>query len=283
MRCTLFTSATGMMAQQVNMDVISNNLANVNTVGFKASRADFQDLLYQQMQPAGSTVATGVESPTGLRGRCLESNPASTENMFSEGQLENWATQLDVAIQGNGFFSVLMPDGTTGYSRDGSLQDEQPRSGNLVNSSGYTLQPEISNPAGCRVLFQSEPTVRSTVLARQFCYDQVRLVRSTLDSRFVNPVGLTSIGGNVFEQTRSWETLSGRTAGHWPVLAHWRRATWKCPTYRSCRRWSTWSWPNGHARSTLRRFRHPDDMLNTANRTRSGPVGQVKPEVNYNA
>src|SRR5579862_6108784 len=104
----LYSAATGMAAQQLNMDVISNNLANVNTTGFKRSRADFQDLLYQQIRPAGTVVAQGAQRPVGLEVG-LGVQPGTTETLFDEGTLQNTGNQLDVAIEGSGFFKVAMP------------------------------------------------------------------------------------------------------------------------------------------------------------------------------
>jgi flagellar basal-body rod protein FlgG len=191
----LFTSATGMMAQQLNMDVISNNLANVNTVGFKHARADFQDLLYQQMQPAGTTLAQGAQSPTGLE-IGLGVRAAATETMFDEGQIENTGNPYDVAIQGSGFYSVLLPNGTTGYSRDGSFKMNS--QGQLVNSSGYALQPEIVIPPDAQsVTIGADGTV-SVMRASSQTPSTVGQITLT---QFVNPAGLTSIGGNVFTPT----------------------------------------------------------------------------------
>jgi len=140
----LYTSATGMMAQQLNMDVIANNLANVNTVGFKRSRADFQDLLYQEMRPAGAPVAQGAQSPTGLEVG-LGVKPGSTETMFEQGTLQNTGNKLDVGIEGEGFYKVLLPDGSNGYTRDGAFKRDS--QGKLVNSDGDAIQPEITVPA----------------------------------------------------------------------------------------------------------------------------------------
>ena len=123
----LYTAATGMSAQQLNMDVISNNLANVNTVGFKHSRADFQDLLYQEMRAAGAPVADGVQYPTPLEVG-LGVAPGATETLFDQGTFQETGNNLDVAIQGPGFFKVLLPDGTNAYTRDGSFKmDSQGR------------------------------------------------------------------------------------------------------------------------------------------------------------
>ncbi len=140
----LWTAATGMMAQQMNVDVIANNLANVNTVGFKKSRADFEDLLYQSMRQAGANAAQGAQIPTGIEVG-LGTHPVSIQKLFDQGTFEQTSNKLDLSIQGDGFFRVLMPDGTTGYTRDGSFKmDGQ---GRMVNSSGYALDPEILIPA----------------------------------------------------------------------------------------------------------------------------------------
>jgi flagellar basal-body rod protein FlgG len=203
----LFTAATGMEAQQLNMDVISNNLANVNTVGFKHARADFQDLLYQEMEPAGSITAQGSQSPTGLQVG-LGVRPAATETMFDEGQLETTGNPYDVAISGNGFFSVLLPDGTTGYTRDGSFKiDSQ---GKLVNSSGYALQPEIVIPSSA-----SSVTIGAdgTVSVVQGSSQTPTTVGQITLTNFINPAGLTNIGGNTFTPTAASGTAQTGTAG----------------------------------------------------------------------
>ena len=191
----LFTSATGMMAQQLNMDVISNNLANVNTTGFKDSRADFADLLYQQISPAGTTTAQGSQSPTGLQVG-LGVRPVATETMFEEGQLQNTGNPYDVAIQGGGFFQILMPDGTIGYTRDGAFSmDSQ---GKLVNSEGYALQPEIVIPSNATsVTVGSDGTVSVTQAGQT---NPTTVGQITL-ANFINPAGLTNLGGNVFQPT----------------------------------------------------------------------------------
>ena len=191
----LFTSATGMQAQQLNMDVISNNLANVNTTGFKASRADFQDLMYQQIQSAGATVSQGAESPTGIQVG-LGVRPAATETMFSEGQLQTTNNPYDVAIEGSGFYKVLLPDGSTGYTRDGGWKiDNQ---GKFVNSDGYALQPEIVLPSDTTSFaVGSDGTVTAT---RSSSTTPATVGQITL-TNFINPAGLTNIGNNVFKAT----------------------------------------------------------------------------------
>ena len=202
----LYSAATGMMAQQFNMDVISNNLANVNTTGFKHARADFQDLMSQELRPAGATVADGVTTPTGLEVG-LGVKPAATETMFDQGTLQNTGNPMDVAIQGSGFFKVLLPDGTTGYSRDGSFKlDNQ---GKLVNSSGYAIQPEITIPANSTVNIGED----GTVSVQQAGSAQQQVVGQITLTNFSNPAGLENIGGNNFVATAASGSPTDGTAG----------------------------------------------------------------------
>ncbi len=203
----LYTSATGMMAQQLNMDVISNNLANVNTVGFKHSRADFQDLLYQEMRPAGAQVAEGATSPTGLEVG-LGVKPGATETMFEQGTFQNTGNKLDVAIEGEGFFKVLLPDGAYGYSRDGALKrDDQ---GKLVNSDGYAIQPEITIPANATDITIGKD---GTVSVAQGNSQTLQALGKINLTRFSNPAGLKHIGGNNFQETPASGTPTDGTAG----------------------------------------------------------------------
>ena len=137
------TSATGMMAQETLVDVIANNLANVNTTGFKRSQIEFQDLLYAKLKEPGTEVAPGVNTPTGLEvGTGVR--VASTLRVFSLGEFENTGRNLDIAIRGNGFLQVLMPNGDTRYTRDGALQTNA--NGQLVTLAGYQLEPAIAVP-----------------------------------------------------------------------------------------------------------------------------------------
>jgi flagellar basal-body rod protein FlgG len=191
----LYTAATGMDAQQLNMDVISNNLANVNTVGFKHSRADFQDLLYQEMRPAGAPVADGVQYPTPLEVG-LGVAPGSTETLFDQGTFEETGNNLDVAIQGLGFFTVLLPSGSYGYTRDGSFKlDSQ---GRLVNSSGYAVQPEITIPASATSVSIGEDGTVSVIEGNSTTPQTIGQLSLTT---FPNPAGLAQIGGNNFGET----------------------------------------------------------------------------------
>jgi flagellar basal-body rod protein FlgG len=202
----LYTAATGMQAQQLNMDVISNNLANVNTTGFKRSRADFQDLLYQEIRPAGTTVAQGAQRPVGLEVG-LGVQPGTTETMFDEGTFQNTGNQLDVAIQGNGFYKVALPDGTFGYTRDGAFKmDSQ---GKLVNSDGYAVQPEITIPANATSIAVGQDGTVSVTLPGQ----QPNKVGQITLTQFANPAGLQHIGGNNFIETAASGAPTDTTAG----------------------------------------------------------------------
>jgi len=201
----LYTSATGMNAQQLNMDVIANNLANVNTAGFKHSRADFQDLLYQEMRPAGTTVAQGAQSPTGLEVG-LGVKPGATETMFQQGTFQETGNNLDVAIEGQGFYKVLLPDGTPGYTRDGSFKRDS--QGKMVNSDGFAVQPEITIPADAAdVSIGKDGTVS---VNRGKGPEEIGKISLT---RFANPAGLAHLGGNNFRETAASGTGTDGVAG----------------------------------------------------------------------
>src|SRR5688500_46277 len=138
---SLWISKTGLDAQQTQMDVIANNLANVSTNGFKRSRAVFEDLLYQTLRQPGAQSSQQTQLPSGLQvGTGVR--PVATERVFTQGNLQQTGNSKDVAIQGQGLFQVLMPDGTTAYTRDGSFQSDS--QGQLVTSSGYQIQPTIT-------------------------------------------------------------------------------------------------------------------------------------------
>ncbi|MBI1849938.1 MAG: flagellar basal-body rod protein FlgG [Planctomycetes bacterium] len=192
----LYTAATGMKAQQLSVDVIANNLANVNTSGFKKSQIDFQDLLYVSYQRPGLDVAQGFQAPTGLQVGS-GSKAVATTKIFTPGTLQGTGRNLDVAIQGDGFFQVTLPDGTNAYTRAGSLQVD--RDLNLVTSDGKRLVPAITLPSdttdvtigadgGVAVRTAGAPNSQTQV-------GQITLVR------FVNPAGLSSRGANLFEES----------------------------------------------------------------------------------
>src|SRR3990167_9494100 len=135
----LYISASGMEAQQLNIDIISNNLANVNTSGFKKSRGDFQDLLYQTIRMAGAPFGTGTQVPAGIQiGSGVRS--AAVQKIFTQGDFQNTQNALDLAIEGEGFFQISLPDGTTGYTRAGAFKKDN--AGRMVTSDGYTVRSE---------------------------------------------------------------------------------------------------------------------------------------------
>ena len=201
---SLWTAATGMVGQQHNIDTISNNLANVNTTAFKKSRAEFQDLLYQTIRPAGMTNSMGTQLPIPIEiGH--GSKLSSTQKSFIQGNLVETNNPLDLAIQGNGFFMIQNPNGEVAYTRDGSFKVDG--SGNLVTSSGYMLTPEVTLPpdTGAVVIRENGDIVISVDgQAEGSIIGQIRLVR------FINAAGLESAGGNLYKETEaSGEPVEG--------------------------------------------------------------------------
>jgi len=192
---SLWTAASGMQAQSLNIDVISNNLANVNTTGFKRSRADFQDLLYETLRSAGSASTQGTEVPTGIQvGH--GTRPAAVQKIFIQGDYQQTENQLDLAIEGAGFFQILQPDGETAYSRAGAFKlDGQ---GRVVTSDGFALQPEITVPPDATSMTIGIDGTVSVVLAGESAPTEVGTVEL---ARFVNPAGLNAIGRNLFLPT----------------------------------------------------------------------------------
>jgi flagellar basal-body rod protein FlgG len=204
----LYTSATGMTAQQLNMDVIANNLANVNTTGFKRSRADFQDLMYQNSRAAGTAATQGAQVPTGIQVG-LGTRAASIERIQSQGDIRVTGNPLDLDIEGDGYFQVQLSDGQTGYTRDGTFKlDSQ---GRLVSSDGNAVVPEITVPpeAVGRVTVSQDGTVFASLPGASAPQQlgQIQL------ARFVNPTGLESEGRNVFRQTAASGSPVTGTAG----------------------------------------------------------------------
>ncbi|MDE2570977.1 MAG: flagellar basal-body rod protein FlgG [bacterium] len=190
----LYTAATGMIAQQFNMDTISNNLANINTTGFKGNQARFQDLIYETLRAPGSPVGGSVV-PTG-EDVGLGVKVASSEKTFTQGSLQQTSNPLDVAIEGDGFFQVTTPDGTAAYTRDGSFKRDQ--NGTLVTSDGYILSPQITVPQNAtQVSIGADGTVTALIPGSQQpqTLGQVTLVR------FTNAAGLSPSGKNLFRQT----------------------------------------------------------------------------------
>ncbi len=191
----LFTAATGMAAQQLEQDVVANNLANVNTVGFKKSRADFLDLMYQITAKSGSQTTQGNQLPVGIE-IGMGVKPMSTQKIFTQGDYQQTGNQFDLAIEQNGFFQ-FDNNGTTVYSRAGSLKVN--KEGSLVNSEGLKLTPSITIPTGT-VSFTVD--AGGTWTAADNAGASLGTGRIQLAS-FINPAGLTSIGRNLYDKTES--------------------------------------------------------------------------------
>jgi len=191
----LWSAAAGMNVQTMNMDTISNNLANVNTLGFKSSRAEFQDLLYQTINAAGSNTSSTTTQPASLQlghGAMM----SGMAHDFTTGSLQQTSSQFDLAIQGDGFFRVLQSDGTFAYTRDGSFSLDQ--NGNLVTASGQTLDPQITIPQDTlTVTIAQDGTVSVT---EQGQTNPAQVGQITI-SNFINPNGLTSLGHNLYQQS----------------------------------------------------------------------------------
>jgi flagellar basal-body rod protein FlgG len=183
-----------MQAQQFNLDTISNNLANVNTTGFRANQARFQDLIYQQLRAPGSPVGASV-IPVG-QDVGLGSKVASSAKLFTQGTLSETDNPLDVAIEGDGFFQVTMPDGTTAYTRDGSFKIDA--NGGIVTSDGYLLNPQITIPQqAINVSVNADGTI-DALLPGQTQPQQIGQINL---ARFVNNAGLQPTGKNLYTQT----------------------------------------------------------------------------------
>jgi len=194
---SLWIAKTGLDAQQTKMDVISNNLANVSTNGYKRARAVFEDLLYQTVRQPGAQSSQQTQLPSGLQlGTGVK--PVSTESIFTQGGLQQTENQRDVAIRGVGFFQVLLPDGTTAYTRDGAFQSDL--NGQLVTSSGYAVQPAITVPPNALgITIARDGTVSATVPGSTA---PIQVGNIQLAS-FVNPAGLLKMGENLYQETAS--------------------------------------------------------------------------------
>jgi len=193
MNLSLYSAATGMEAQQLNLNTIANNLANVNTPGFKRSKIEFQDLLYQKPREAGADAGGGNLVPTGIEvGN--GSRVAATSKIFTQGQLTNTGEKLDIAIQGDGFFEVQRPDGTIGYTRAGSFKLSA--QGQVVTVDGLPVlsgfQPVPPGTTGVSISEDGQVTVQGSGGNQTF---------SITLARFANPAGLRSLGGNLYEET----------------------------------------------------------------------------------
>lgn len=204
---SLWIAKTGLDAQQTHMDVITNNLANVSTNGFKRSRAVFEDLLYQTLRQPGAASSQQTTVPSGLM-LGVGVRPVSTEHIFTQGALQRTENPLDMAINGQGFFQVSMPDGTLAYSRDGAFQRDS--TGQVVTSSGYPISPAITIPANATAIAISRDGIVSATLPGTTTPTQVGTVQL---AAFVNPGGLQSVGENLFVETASSGTPTPNTPG----------------------------------------------------------------------
>jgi len=204
---SLWISKTGMEAQQTQLDTISNNLANVSTNGYKKAHAVFEDLMYQNLRQAGASGTEQTTLPAGLQVG-LGTRAVATSRSFTQGNLQQSANNLDVAVLGNGFFEIQMPDGTTGYTRDGAFQVSS--TGQLVTNNGYPVNPGIVIPANAQsVTIGSDGTV-SVLLPGQTAPQTVGQLQV---ATFVNPAGLEPKGQNLFAETAASGTPNTGTPG----------------------------------------------------------------------
>lgn len=192
---SLFTAATGMMAQQTQVDVTSHNIANVNTMGYKKNRAEFADLMYQVMSYAGTPTSTTTTHPTGIEVG-LGVRPQAITKIHSQGYFKETGNNLDMVIAGNGFFQVQMPDGTTAYTRNGAWKLDS--DGNIVNDDGLQLVPNITIPADAT---QIAIGIDGTVSVLQPGAQEMQQVGQIEIVNFINPAGLHSSGDNLFLET----------------------------------------------------------------------------------
>ena len=204
---SLWIGKTGLDAQQTQLDVISNNLANVSTNGFKRSRAVFEDLIYQTLRQPGARSSQQTQLPSGMQ-MGTGVRPVATEKIFTQGNLQQTNNPLDLAIQGNGFFQVLQPDGSTAYTRDGSFQIDS--TGALVTSSGYHIQPAVTIPANALSVTVGQDGTVSVLLPGAVKPSQVGTLQLV---NFINPTGLQSAGQNLYLETASSGTPSSNTPG----------------------------------------------------------------------
>ena len=204
---SLWIAKTGLDAQQTRMAVVSNNLANVNTTGFKKSRAVFEDLLYQNVRQVGAATSQDTQAPSGMSlGTGVR--VVATEKTYTQGNLSQTGNSLDLAINGRGFFQILLPDGTLAYTRAGDFQLSS--QGQLVTSSGYVVQPGISIPQGAQSISIGADGVVSVLLAGQSAPTQVGTLQL---ADFVNPTGLQPRGENLLLETAASGTAQPGTPG----------------------------------------------------------------------
>lgn len=204
---SLWTGTTGMHGQQLNIDVIANNLANVSTTGFKKSKADFQDLLYQTMKVPGSQTSPDTESPTGIL-IGLGVRPAAVTKIFTQGDLILTENELDVAIEGNGFLQVEMPNGNTAYTRAGALKRDS--EGRIVTSEGYPILPALTIPDGAKEISIAETGEVSAVIGGDTEPTEIGTIELAI---FTNNAGLSAIGRNLLLETAASGTATTGVPG----------------------------------------------------------------------
>lgn len=203
----LWIAKTGLDAQQTRMSTISNNLANVNTTGYKYSRPIFNDLLYQTVRQPGAQSSQNTEIPSGLMvGTGVRT--MSTQKFYSQGNIIQTENQMDIAISGRGFFEILLPDGDTAYTRDGTFQLDS--TGRMVTSNGYELQPSITVPANTISITIGEDGVVSAVVAGSTAPTQIGDIQL---ADFINPAGLQPMGDNLLKETAASGSPTTGTPG----------------------------------------------------------------------
>lgn len=204
---SLWTAATGMQTQTLNIDVIANNLANVNTIGFKRIRADFQDLLYETLRTPGAASSSDTTVPTGIQiGH--GSRPAATQKIFIQGDFQHTQNELDMAIEGDGFFQVLQPNGDISFTRSGSFKIDS--EGRIVTSDGFPLEPEVVLPQDSIAVSVSTDGIVSVLLAGESTPAEVGNIEL---ARFINPAGLKNVGRNLYMPTEASGDVETGTAG----------------------------------------------------------------------
>lgn len=203
----LWSAASGMVAQQLNVDTIANNLANVNTAGFKRERVDFQDLMYQTMSTAGTPIAQGVQLPTGIHVG-LGTRAAATTKIFSQGTFQETGNALDLVIEGDGFFQITTPSGETAYTRAGAFKLDS--GGNIVTPDGYPLEPAITIPANASTVSVGADGTVAVTLAGQTAPQTIGQITV---ARFANPAGLRSMGHSLYAVTAATGNADVGTPG----------------------------------------------------------------------
>ena len=194
---SLYTASTGMLGMQTQIDTTANNIANVNTIGFKKSRAEFADLMYHVMEYAGTSTSDVTKSPTGIEVG-LGVRPTAINKIFSEGSLKQTDNQLDMAITGRGFFKLELPNGDEVYTKNGAFKRDE--NGTIVNSDGYKLIPEIVIPEDATNISIGTDGIVTVVQPGQTQATQIGQINLT---NFINPAGLHSVGDNLYRETDS--------------------------------------------------------------------------------